>query len=192
MTEAQQALIDAHMSSAEAAVCRFMRGGTGRDLEREDLLSAAYLGLVQAARAFDPSRGNTFKTLLFTSIQREFWKVSRQHRRATGWMYDHTGGKQTMKKIGAHVPMPTYPDGKPIEFEDVSTPDPFTYALLQQRRRIALKSAGTVRNRRILLMHLRGRSMRDIGKEVGLTGSRIQQLLPDILRRAESGAQRVA
>src|SRR5713226_5141823 len=51
-------------------VSRYLQRYFVGDMEREDLVSWAMIGLVQAARAWDPERAASFSTLACRAIQR--------------------------------------------------------------------------------------------------------------------------
>lgn len=57
----QDALIVAHMPVARHLATKYLRK-LPKHMEADDVISAAYIGLVQAAHAFDPARGFKFTT----------------------------------------------------------------------------------------------------------------------------------
>jgi RNA polymerase sigma-B factor len=62
-----------HLELAEALAFRF----TGRGREREDLNQVAYLGLVKAARGFDPARGASFAAYAAPTVTGELKRYLR-------------------------------------------------------------------------------------------------------------------
>ncbi len=67
-TTQHHVLIEAHRSYARALAADILRSMPPQ-VERDDLESAAELGLVDAARNFDPSRGVQFKTFAYYRIR---------------------------------------------------------------------------------------------------------------------------
>jgi RNA polymerase sigma factor for flagellar operon FliA len=61
-------LINAYRSYAHAIASEMLRK-LPPHIERDDIIGAAELGLVEAARAFDPNRGVLFKTFAFYRIR---------------------------------------------------------------------------------------------------------------------------
>lgn len=75
MTEAEQnALIIEHMDDLVPAIAAEFRG---RDLEYDDILSAGRVGLVKAARCFDPARGTKFANWAMDRIRGEIHSAVR-------------------------------------------------------------------------------------------------------------------
>ncbi|WP_261165088.1 sigma-70 family RNA polymerase sigma factor [Microbacterium sp. Marseille-Q6965] len=72
------ALVLAHMDLARAVARRYFRRNASRD---EDLVQVAYIGLVKAARRFDPERGNDFAAFAAPTITGEI----KRHLRDAGW-----------------------------------------------------------------------------------------------------------
>lgn len=64
-------LVNENHSLVEWCVNRFLRRAPLLGAEREDLVSWGLLGLLQAARAFDPGRGYRFSTFAVVSIERQ-------------------------------------------------------------------------------------------------------------------------
>lgn len=67
-----------NMALAERVARRYFRKGTSRD---EDLVQVAYIGLVKAARRFEPSRGTDFAAYAVPTISGEIKRHLRDH----GW-----------------------------------------------------------------------------------------------------------
>jgi RNA polymerase sigma-B factor len=75
---ASDALVLEHMFLAEAVARRFFRQRSVRD---EDLVQVACIGLVKAARRFDPDRGTDFAAFAVPTISGEIKRHLRDH----GW-----------------------------------------------------------------------------------------------------------
>jgi RNA polymerase sigma factor (sigma-70 family) len=52
------------------AVNRYLKRYSVPSMEREDLVSWGMIGLVHAARAWDPARGGSFSTLAYKAVER--------------------------------------------------------------------------------------------------------------------------
>src|SRR5712692_6478443 len=63
-------LVRKHQKLVHYEVNRYLQRYFVGDMEREDLVSWAMMGLVQAARAWDPERAASFSTLACRAIQR--------------------------------------------------------------------------------------------------------------------------
>jgi RNA polymerase sigma factor for flagellar operon FliA len=63
-------LVREHQKLVHYEVNRYLQRYFVGDMEREDLVSWAMIGLVQAARAWDPERAASFSTLACRAIQR--------------------------------------------------------------------------------------------------------------------------
>ncbi|MEZ2388980.1 sigma-70 family RNA polymerase sigma factor [bacterium RCC_150] len=68
-------LVLQHLDLAEMLAARFANGGR----ERADLKQVAYLGLVKAARTFDPGRGCAFVAYAIPTIRGELKRYLRDH-----------------------------------------------------------------------------------------------------------------
>jgi RNA polymerase sigma-B factor len=67
-----------HLSLAEAVARRFFRRDPARD---EDLVQVGYIGLLKAARRYDPEKGDTFAAFAVPTISGEI----KRHLRDNGW-----------------------------------------------------------------------------------------------------------
>jgi len=65
-----QRMVHDNRTLVEWSVNRFLSGNVVAGAERDDLVSWGLLGLLSAARAFDPGRGLRFSTLAALSIER--------------------------------------------------------------------------------------------------------------------------
>lgn len=75
---AAEKLMLENLSLAESVARRFFRPGRARD---EDLVQVAYIGLLNAARRFDPERGTCFAAFAVPTISGEIKRHLRDH----GW-----------------------------------------------------------------------------------------------------------
>src|SRR5436853_5606320 len=63
-------LVHEHQKLVQLQVSRYLQRYYVGDMEREDLVSWGLIGLVQAARAWDPKRSGCFSTLACRAIER--------------------------------------------------------------------------------------------------------------------------
>ncbi|WP_291041226.1 sigma-70 family RNA polymerase sigma factor [Herbiconiux sp.] len=73
-----EALVVEHLSLADAVARRFFRHDRARD---EDLVQVARIGLLKAARRFDPEKGDTFSAFAVPTMAGEI----KRHLRDLGW-----------------------------------------------------------------------------------------------------------
>lgn len=136
----QDALIIEHMPYAESGAMKHLRMSGGK-ADKDALLSAAYAGLVIAARKFDNERGSSFKNHAFNWIEQQLRKVYMEERRANGWSYQHNvesakAGGKGMQKLAQRTEFPTYADTRtgealPVDL-DSGEPNPETLLLYQE------------------------------------------------------------
>src|SRR5205807_6234966 len=63
-------LVRENQKLVQFVVNRYLKRHSVHGMEREDLVSWGMIGLVQAARAWDPARTRSFSTLAYTAIER--------------------------------------------------------------------------------------------------------------------------
>lgn len=183
------------MEKARAGAWRYARMYSRQGLTAgfDDFLSAAHLGLVIAARKFDPTRGVTFYTYAFQWMDSKLQRVVMEEKRQSGWAYNHLkkdrdSGESGMERL---VRVDQWPvdkdDGHAL---DVAAPlaNPRDEYDVEDRRRIVMASARNQRERVILQGRLQGKHLEDIAAEIGLTRQRVHQLLGPILERARRHA----
>jgi len=81
-----QRLVQDNRTLVEWSVNRFMAGHAVSGAERDDLVSWGLMGLLSAARAFDPGRGLRFSTLAALSIERSIIRGVMRSNRPGGQM----------------------------------------------------------------------------------------------------------
>lgn len=176
LTPEQHALIESHLDFARKGASKYARGARGRT-DRGDFVSAAYVGLVAAARKYDPHySGASFSTFAFQYIDRELKDIGRKKRRQEGWSLSPTNSE---KSAGHHphrmvqrvsvCSWPTNEDGEPMDIIGASE-DPLRDILATQRMAQILAAIPDLRDRHIMWWRLKGESFRAIGKRVGLSG----------------------
>lgn len=187
----------ANMTYAERGANKWFRGYNGRlPIDRDEFVSSAYLGLVEAARTFDPNRGTQFTTWAFSKINNRLGKTVREYRRQNGWAYNHLQGHPDkkngrMERVLKHVGWPTVigKDGDETPWDaPAPTPDPETIRSHERREHIrgcVLSTARTPRERKILEGRLAGRTLGEIGDELGITRERVRQIYQAAMHRAK-------
>jgi RNA polymerase sigma factor (sigma-70 family) len=195
LTAEQEQLITDHLTFAERGASRYFRLYRGK-FERDEFVSAAYTGLVVAARKFDPARGCTFKTYAFFWIDQSLKRLPRTERRQTGWAYNPTQAEEAAGKHGmvrvveiAQWPEVVGHQGDTEAFDApsgaVSIEDEIIHRSEQAgQRRAILASVRSPRTRRLLADYLDGLTMQDLADREGLTRSRVHQLLAPAIERA--------
>ena len=98
-----------HLELAEALAFRF----TGRGRERDDLNQVAYLGLVKAARGFDPAKGASFAAFAAPTVSGELKRylrdrcwVVRPPRRVQDLRTELLRSEQELTQALGHSPSP--------------------------------------------------------------------------------------
>lgn len=189
----------AHMTFAVKGANKWYRGYRLRfPIERDEFISAAYTGLVVAARKFDPSRGVKFTTMAFQWIDQYLGRLVMHYKRQNGWAYSPlNGGKQSgIGGMEAVLQIGQWPETNPKD----SNPEPIEIAAddpsveselmrktdLELKRAIVLSVATTERERTILVGVLRGDTNKQIGAALGVTGSYVQQLREPLMARVHA------
>lgn len=157
-TAGRDALIEAHLPQVSLAVRTLGRRCPPH--EREEMFSAGCLGIVDAARRFDPSRGLQFSTLAWHRITGAILDDRRRRLKQVGYT-------RTYRQVAQFVP---------LDEHDAETPPNAFDRVLRRERLELLRSAPLQRiDRRILLLLVRGWTMKRIGEEFGVCESRISQ-----------------
>ena len=134
-------------------------------MEREDLVSWAMMGLVNAARAYDPARSKSFSTLACRAIERMIIRgVNRE------WRPDREQATLSLDQLlsGGHS------EGSDDRFVDQLPADEnVEFTMLETERKVALKSALETlpaEQRQLIRRHyIDGENVQDIAKDLGLT-----------------------
>jgi RNA polymerase sigma factor (sigma-70 family) len=188
-------LITNHLAFAQKGARSFARRySQGSGFDYEDFLSAAYEGLVIAARKFDPSRGLTFKTYAFKWTNGLMMKVMQRDRRENGWSYNPTATeKATGKKGIQQVARRAYEtettsagESNDLGFEGllpvvIEAHDERIYRA--QVREAFQSFPGTERERHIVRRCLEGATFRAIGGELGVSHERVRQIFNGLQER---------
>ena len=155
--------IEARMAHHEGLIHAFIRRQGGGDIPYEEALQAGRFGLWRAIQGYDPTRGTTFSTYAWVAISRQI------HRRAKELSRDTDAGSQ---EIPASWVVPD-PAG---ELEEKLTQDVLLDLVSQLPKRLRRVIVG-----RYGLGEEPPCMLKELGKELGLTGERVRQLQQEAL-----------
>ena len=180
LTAAQARLVEAHADWARRGAYK-NAAKFARYVTVEDLVSAAYLGLILAARRFDPSRGFSFKTLAMPYCESLMRREIDTRRRLNGCVFDPRveGG---MRTVLLRVEWPTYEDGRPHDLavvpprhhDDVAQADEIRHA----RSLIAAED-----DRRLFDLVTTGLSIHEIARRLRLSDDGVRKRLESLAVR---------
>lgn len=98
----QLALIETHMEFARRLACRLcVEKSHLPELERDDYISVAYIGLIKAASRW--MKRGPFKSLARVCIRGAIRDYRRNEMRSNGWVLDTRGGKRVRVKLAERV-----------------------------------------------------------------------------------------
>lgn len=190
LTEDQQQLVVKFAWKAE----RMASARVNPFVDPDDRLQHAYLGLMDAARSFDPSLGFKFVTHAHDRI----WGAIRDGERGGGFFGDVRGQMKAAKKSGREMPrvklvggtkagVASDPDGDEIDLGSlfVAPREPNT---LDDRDEIdAAMEVLSPRERLIVeARFLKERTQKQAAELVGLSESSISKMIPGLLERLRS------
>lgn len=180
----QRDLIERHLDIARS-VARTVARRSRRRLDPDDCLSAAYLGLVEAAQRYDPGRAIPFAPYAALRVRwrvRDLW-VDRAH--ANGYVRDRTRRGYAFKCLLPLVAYPLTVEGDP----DVVDPHGDIHGPLERRQLIerAIAAQPRERERMVLQRVATGSLLAEIGQTFGLGESSMSKAF----KRAVRAAQRV-
>ena len=110
-------LVYAYRSYAEALAAEMLRKLPAH-IEKSDIVAAAELGLVEAARAFDPARGVLFKTFAFYRIRGAIYDCLRKMAWFSRTQYQHYRFEQAANEYMADYASTSVPQGSLQEQHD--------------------------------------------------------------------------
>lgn len=197
LTAAQSELVEAHLDNAYKTAARQFRRyspALQRKLCFDDLLSEAYVGLVEAAQGYDSTQGTTFITYAFMRMQFRVRRVYQQLRRDQGWIRVKEAGSTTLLKSEKRFDLVQWPDyfGSTVDPLRPNVLEPAVPAVQGNTaptsdtlRAHLLTLVSTARDTRILTGLMRGESMRVIAADMGITYQRVSQLWGALRKRLE-------
>jgi RNA polymerase sigma factor (sigma-70 family) len=173
-TPAAQSLVSANRGLAYSAARRYLNAGRTVGVSLEDLQGEALFALARAAAHYDPDRGTLFSTLAVLAICRHLCQTLTFARRRMG-----LSAALRQSRSACHDDE----DSRPRTLVDLRALDPSRIAAardeLDRVRRMVQPRVW-----RMIELHLvQGLLFREIGERVGLTRTRVQQLVVRALRR---------
>jgi len=193
LTAAQRALVEEYAEWAVTGARKYFAMGNrllGQSrFTLDELTSAAYWGLVQAARRYDPALGFTFKTYAFNwceqALRRE-WQLDQRHGHGFRWRQK---GETCMAKIVQRVEWPRDREtGEQLDLPAPPAVDQGAADRLADQRALAMAACRDDRDRAILAGRLDGKTMVEVGVELGVSRGLIWLREQDIIRRARLAA----
>lgn len=137
--------------------------------DHRELAGACYHKLVAAAKAYDPTKGTTFSTYAYTAIQRHIWRMQ-------------TGGGRVQLRTQR---LPDVADR--LIGSDEPSRDDINADREQRDHDIArLRTVLTEREFEIITRRVGGEDLVDIGKDLGITRARVQQIEQNAFARARA------
>ncbi|MBV8478136.1 MAG: sigma-70 family RNA polymerase sigma factor [Acidobacteriaceae bacterium] len=210
-------LIESHISYAHAVAAELL-GRFPAHVDRSDVVAAAEYGLVQAANAYDPSKGVAFTTFAYYRIRgavfdllRETVKASRFEEAANEYMVDHSAGASAgapsyaeMKNLASGIVASYFLSlGEPSSEPPLQSAEAPLDLLLRQEQQKGIRQALQAlpeKNRMVLeAYYFEDLTLEEIGKRLGLSKSWVsrmhakglEMLRPAVERTVSSQADRL-
>jgi RNA polymerase sigma factor for flagellar operon FliA len=194
---AMQDLVEKYLGYAHAIAAEVLKK-CPRHVEREDVNRAAEFGLAQAARAYDPSRGISFKTFAYYRVKgaiyddlRTSWRAAKFDEAATEFMreYSESAPRGTtpeerykeIKEIASSVASSYLLslEGLQDEPEQRTAESPLESVLRGEEQGVIAAALAQLpaKNRQVLRKYyFEGLSFEEIGREMGLSRSWVCRL----------------
>lgn len=174
MSPEQIGMVEAHIELVHKIASTLLRGYT--DIERDDLISAGYVGLLEAATTFDPTRGASFKTHAGNRIQGAMLDERRKQAHSRGFVRVHhpeANALRWRRKI-AFEPIPVDEDG--VEIDIIAPPSASEEQVDRERVERLLSLPLDWRSRTILNCKIVGLNQKTIADRLNVSEGRISQL----------------
>jgi RNA polymerase sigma factor FliA len=187
-------LIESHISYAHAVAAELLARFPSH-VDRQDVRAAAEYGLVQAANAYDASKGVAFTTFAYYRIRgavfdllRETIKTTRFEEAANEYMIDYSEGASTgapsyaeVKNVAAGIVASYFLSlGNPSSKPSAQSAEAPLDALLRQEQQKGIREALKTlpeKNRKILEGHyFEDLTLEEIGKRMGLSKSWVSRM----------------
>jgi RNA polymerase sigma factor (sigma-70 family) len=158
-------LVNDNRKLVEYMVNRYLKRYYVGTMERDDLVAWGMLGLVNAARAYDPSRNTSFSTLACRAIERMIIRgVNRE------WRPDR---EQSTLSLDTLISGNKTEGGEDRFLDQLPADEDVERTMLQTERQVALKSALDrlePEQRQLIRRHyLNEEKVEDIARDLGLT-----------------------
>jgi RNA polymerase sigma factor for flagellar operon FliA len=185
-------LIESHISYAHAVAAELLARFPAH-VDRQDVRAAAEYGLVQAANAYDPSKGVAFTTFAYYRIRgavfdllRETIKSARFEAAANEYMIDYSAGTDLSSDAKVKAVATGIVASYFLSLEDPSPSSPGQSveapidALLRREQRKGIRDALKTlpeKNRKVLeAYYFEELTLEDIGKRLGLSKSWVSRM----------------
>lgn len=167
----RRALVEQNVGLVGRCASMVLSGYT--TIDRDDLMSAGYVGLVEAARTFDAKRGASFATHAWKRIHGSMLDAKRRQAHERG--YVRRTGKSWRQKVSFAQPAISE-DGEEMPIVDDSADD-VDGRILTEQRIVILKSLPLDKRSRVILEgKLSGLTNRQIGAKLRVSEGRVSQL----------------
>lgn len=191
----QDALILDHLDFARNGAKRYTGLSRGR-VPYDDYESAAFLGLVEAARTFDPALGHQFSTHAFHRIDTRLKRVNYDNRRQSGWMRPTAAEREQNIAQGRlphsqrHLRRQAWPTTLDIAGPDIR---PDIESAIDYDRQLAFcwTTLTRPRDRQIWTALRQGATLREIGDRLGVSWQRVSQIQARLVAGLTRAARRM-
>lgn len=170
LTDAQRALVEAHLDWAQRGARKYHQISRGR-YTLDELTSAAYHALCLAAQRFDPSRGFTFKTYAMSWTECYLRRVHHTSCRVNGGRYRDWGAVDPVMR---RVAWPTDEDGHALDVFPAPEENLDAAMLREQQRALILSAHLSPSERLVVAGKLDGKSDADLADALGMSRSGVQ------------------
>ncbi|MBV8070014.1 MAG: sigma-70 family RNA polymerase sigma factor [Acidobacteriaceae bacterium] len=187
-------LIESHISYAHAVAAELLARFPAY-VDRQDVRAAAEYGLVQAANAYDPSKGVAFTTFAYYRIRgavfdllRETLKANRFEAAANEYMTDYSAGEGAgehsyaeVKNVAAGIVASYFLSlGNPSAQPPAVGTEPPLESLLRQEQQKGIRDALKAlpeKNRKVLeAYYFEDLTLEEIGKRLGVSKSWVSRM----------------
>jgi len=201
-------LIEPHISYAHAVAAELLARFPAH-VDRQEVRAAAEYGLVQAANAYDASKGVAFTTFAYYRIRgavldllRETVRVSRFEQAANEYMMDYTAGESAgavsfpeVKNVAAGIVASYFLSLTDSPSEQITrTGEVPLVSLLRQEQQKGIREALATlpeRNRKVLeAYYFEDLTLEEIGKRLGLSKSWVSRMHAKGLEMLRPAVQR--
>lgn len=184
--EEVQQLVGKNRRLVDYMVNRYLKRYHVGNMERDDLVSWGTMGLINAARAYDPSRGTAFSTLACRAIERMIVRgVSRE------WRADQAGRTVSLDELISG----SGEEGDDRFIDQLASGDDLEQDLVDRQRIVDLREA--IRQlppekQQIIERHFfREESVKDIAADLGLTRQGVYSREKAIFRELRESLNRL-
>ena len=164
------------------------KGWVARRITWDDAVAAATLGLVEAARRFDPARGNRFTTFAVWYCRSRVQDAAAAGgvvtvpRTDRGARRREETAARAARAAGRHRPLSADWEESMPHADDAAIRDAESAAHAAGRAGALLRRLDA-RSRDVVLSRARGEALADVGRRLGVTRERVRQIQAKAMRR---------